>query len=86
MLGGAVLWTLAALASLLGPAAAQFTRDSLYHAMNDRGVYLPDDYNSDLPPAQVRSAAFVICISISAVKRSIGSTTGCTITEKAPPG
>ena len=23
---------------------------------------------------------------ISAVKRSIGSTTGCTITEKAPPG
>ena len=53
MLGGAVLWTLAALASLLGPAAAQFTRDSLYHAMNDRGVYLPDDYNSDLPPAQV---------------------------------
>ena len=56
MLGGAVLWTLAALASLLGPAAAQFTRDSLYHAMNDRGVYLPDDYNSDLPPAQVRSA------------------------------
>ena len=84
MLGGAVLWTLAALASLLGPAAAQFTRDSLYHAMNDRGVYLPDDYNSDLPPAQVRSAAFVISISISAVKRSIGSTTGCTITEKAP--
>ena len=57
MLGGAVLWTLAALASLLGPAAAQFTRDSLYHAMNDRGVYLPDDYNSDLPPAQVRSSA-----------------------------
>ena len=53
MLGGAVLWSLAALASLLGPAAAQFTRDSLYHAMNDRGVYLPDDYNSDLPPAQV---------------------------------
>ena len=53
MQGGAVLWTLAALASLLGPAAAQFTRDSLYHAMNDRGVYLPDDYNSDLPPAQV---------------------------------
>ena len=84
MLGGAVLWTLAALASLLGPAAAQFTRDSLYHAMNDRGVYLPDDYNSDLPPAQVRSAAFVICISISAVKQSIGSTTGCIITEKAP--
>ena len=30
----------------------QFTRDALYHAMNDRGVYLPDDYNSDLPPAQ----------------------------------
>ena len=81
MLGGAVLWTLAALASLLGPAAAQFTRDSLYHAMNDRGVYLPDDYNSDLPPAQVRSTAFVICVSIqriiiiiSAVKRSIGFT------------
>ena len=23
--------------------------------MNDRGVYLPDDYNSDTPPAQVRS-------------------------------
>ena len=60
MQGGAVLWTLAALASLLGPAAAQFTRDSLYHAMNDRGVYLPDDYNSDLPPAQVRSAV-VLC-------------------------
>ena len=33
-------------------SASQFTRDSLYHAMNDRGVYLPDDYNSDLPPAQ----------------------------------
>ena len=32
---------------------SQFTRDALYHAMNDRGVYLPDDYNSDLPPAQV---------------------------------
>ena len=83
MLGGAVLWTLAALASLLGPAAAQFTRDSLYHAMNDRGVYLPDDYNSDLPPAQVRSTAFVICVSIqriiiiiSAVKQSIGFTIG----------
>ena len=67
MLGGAVLWTLAALASLLGPAAAQFTRDSLYHAMNDRGVYLPDDYNSDLPPAQVRSTRIVICVSIQRI-------------------
>ena len=37
---------------LVRVAVAQFTRDSLYHAMNDRGVYLPDDYNSDLPPAQ----------------------------------
>ena len=67
MLGGAVLWTLAALASLLGPAAAQFTRDSLYHAMNDRGVYLPDDYNSDLPPAQVRSTRIVIYVSIQRI-------------------
>ena len=67
MLGGAVLWSLAALASLLGPAAAQFTRDSLYHAMNDRGVYLPDDYNSDLPPAQVRSTRIVINVSIQRI-------------------
>ena len=28
-------------------------RDAIYHSMNDRGVYLPDDYNSDAPPAQV---------------------------------
>ena len=42
--------------SLVRMSRGQFTRDSLYHAMNDRGVYLPDDYNSDLPPAQVRSA------------------------------
>ena len=34
---------------------------------------------SDLPPGVVRCN-----IIISAVKRSIGSTTGCTITEKAP--
>ena len=40
------------LVSLVSVSLAQFTRDSLYHAMNDRGVYLPDDYNSDLPPAQ----------------------------------
>ena len=39
--------------SLVRMSRGQFTRDSLYHAMNDRGVYLPDDYNSDLPPAQV---------------------------------
>ena len=77
MLGGAVLWTLAALASLLGPAAAQFTRDSLYHAMNDRGVYLPDDYNSDLPPAQVRSAAFVICVSIQRIILTTGRARAC---------
>ncbi|XP_023328635.1 glycine receptor subunit beta-type 4 [Eurytemora carolleeae] len=32
--------------------SAQFTRETIYHSMNDRGVYLPDDYNSDLPPAQ----------------------------------
>ena len=38
--------------SLVRISVTQFTRDSLYHAMNDRGVYLPDDYNSDLPPAQ----------------------------------
>ena len=28
-------------------------RDAIYHSMNDRGVYLPDDYNADSPPAQV---------------------------------
>ena len=31
----------------------QFTRETIYYSMNDRGVYLPDDYNADLPPAQV---------------------------------
>ena len=29
-------------------------RDAIYHSMYDRGVYLPDDYNSDAPPAQVK--------------------------------
>ena len=44
---------LVTMVSLVTMSRGQFTRDSLYHAMNDRGVYLPDDYNSDLPPAQV---------------------------------
>ena len=39
--------------SLLKITMGQFTREAIYHSMNDRGVYLPDDYNSDLPPAQV---------------------------------
>ena len=39
--------------SLVKISMGQFTREAIYHSMNDRGVYLPDDYNSDLPPAQV---------------------------------
>ena len=35
-------------------------RDAIYHSMNDRGVYLPDDYNSDAPPAQVSNFCFRI--------------------------
>jgi len=38
--------------SLVQISMGQFTREAIYHSMNDRGVYLPDDYNSDLPPAQ----------------------------------
>ena len=49
----AVLSVSLVMVSLVRMSVSQFTRDSLYHAMNDRGVYLPDDYNSDLPPAQV---------------------------------
>ena len=48
---------LVTMVSLVRMSGGQFTRDALYHAMNDRGVYLPDDYNSDLPPAQVASAS-----------------------------
>ena len=35
------------------PVWSLMLRDAIYHSMNDRGVYLPDDYNSDAPPAQV---------------------------------
>ena len=38
----------------------------------------------ELLKRMIHHAMCVACSSISAVKRSIGSTTGCTITEKAP--
>ena len=51
---------LVTMVSLVRMSGGQFTRDALYHAMNDRGVYLPDDYNSDLPPAQVASSHLLV--------------------------
>lgn len=47
--------------------SAQFTRETIYHSMNDRGVYLPDDYNSDLPPAQVSYFIYTFNSNFSAL-------------------